>query len=42
MELNWTPKYDLVKGLIDSYKNDYLLRPTTNPNFSADEALIGN
>lgn len=41
-DLNWEPKFDLQKGLEDSFKNDYLLEPTLNPDFSSDLNLIGN
>ena len=40
-ELAWQPSFDLAKGLADSYTNDYALNPTAAPDFSADEALIG-
>ncbi len=39
--LNWQPKFDLVKGLIDSYKNDYALNLQPEPDFSNDIKLIG-
>ncbi len=41
-DLGWTPKYDLKKGLLDSYKNDYLLSPTQKFDFSSDDSLIGD
>lgn len=41
-ELNWLPKYDLEKGLIDSFKNDYLLNQSNLIDFSLDEKLISS
>ena len=40
-ELAWQPRFDLAKGLADSFQNDYAKTPTTEPDFSADAALIG-
>ena len=39
-ELDWTPRYQLEQGLIDSYKNDYLLRQEKEIDFSPDRKLI--
>ncbi len=41
-DLNWTPKYDLKEGLLDSYKNDYLINPSKKPDFSLDNSIIGS
>ena len=41
-DLNWEPKFDLQKGLEDSFINDYLVDPTLNPDFSSDLDLIGS
>ena len=42
-ELNWQPQYDLVSGLKDSFKNDYLAsgRDTSEVDFSLDEEILG-
>ena len=40
-ELAWTPRFDAVACMADSYKRDYALAPTAKPDFSADQALIG-
>jgi nucleoside-diphosphate-sugar epimerase len=40
-ELAWEPAFDLEATLADSYANDYALRQPSQPDFSADEALIG-
>ncbi|WP_236074567.1 NAD-dependent epimerase/dehydratase family protein [Prochlorococcus marinus] len=40
-ELAWQPRFDLETGLEDSYCNDYSLKPTAEPDFSADQSLIG-
>ena len=40
-ELAWEPAFDLESTLADSHANDYALRQPTEPDFSADEALIG-
>ena len=40
-DLEWIPKFDLENGLIDSYKNDYLINPTKEPDFTSDKILIG-
>ncbi|MFZ0408947.1 MAG: NAD-dependent epimerase/dehydratase family protein [Cyanobium sp.] len=39
-ELAWEPAYDLEATLADSYANDYRLTMPTQPDFSADEALL--
>ena len=39
-DLSWEPKYDLLNGLIDSYKNDYLLIDNKQFDFSSDELLF--
>ena len=38
-DLSWTPKFSLLNGLIDSYKNDYLLVDNENVDFSSDDSL---
>tara|TARA_B100000674_G_scaffold337824_1_gene282372 strand:- start:542 stop:1462 length:921 start_codon:yes stop_codon:yes gene_type:complete len=40
-ELAWTPRFDAVACMADSYKRDYALAPTTTPDFSTDQVLIG-
>ncbi len=40
-ELGWSPNYELEDGFKDSFKNDYLLYPSTNLDFSLDSNLIG-
>jgi nucleoside-diphosphate-sugar epimerase len=41
-ELALQPHFDnLEAGLADSYANDYAQQPPTNPDFSGDEALLG-
>ena len=40
-ELAWQPSFDLASGLADSYRNDYALNPTKEPDFSSDAQLIG-
>ncbi len=40
-ELDWSPKYDLLTGLVDSYQNDYMKSPTIRPDFESDKLLIG-
>ena len=39
-DLSWEPKFDLLNGLIDSYKNDYLLVNHEQVDFSSDEFLF--
>ena len=39
-DLGWEPKYDLLNGLIDSYKNDYLLANHEEIDFNSDESLF--
>lgn len=39
-DLSWEPKFDLLNGLIDSYKNDYLLANHEEVDFSSDEFLF--
>ena len=39
-DLSWEPKFDLLNGLIDSYKNDYLLANHEQIDFSSDELLF--
>ncbi len=41
MDLDWQPQFDLEEGLIDSYRNDYLLNPTSQTDFKADVDLLG-
>ncbi len=40
-ELAWTPRFDALACMADSYQRDYALAPTSAPDFSADEAMIG-
>jgi nucleoside-diphosphate-sugar epimerase len=40
-ELAWEPEFDLEATLVDSYAHDYALRPSSQPDFSGDGALIG-
>ncbi|AUB40716.1 Nucleoside-diphosphate-sugar epimerase [Nostoc flagelliforme CCNUN1] len=41
-ELNWHPEYDLISGLTDSFKNDYLVseRDQAEVDFSLDEEIL--
>ncbi len=39
-DLNWKPNFDLTNGLLDSFKRDYVLNPSNNPDFSKDNDLI--
>ncbi|ACK71170.1 NAD-dependent epimerase/dehydratase [Gloeothece citriformis PCC 7424] len=41
-DLNWTPEYDLISGLKDSYENDYLAsgRHQAEIDFSVDEDIL--
>ena len=39
-DLSWEPKFDLLKGLKDSYNNDYLLLNNTEIDISSDEFLF--
>ena len=41
-ELNWHPEYDLISGLTDSFKNDYLVseRDQSEVDFSLDEEIL--
>ena len=39
-DLSWEPKFDLLNGLIDSYRNDYLLINHEKVDFSSDELLF--
>ncbi|MBW3041801.1 NAD-dependent epimerase/dehydratase family protein [Prochlorococcus marinus] len=39
-DLSWEPKFDLLNGLIDSYKNDYILANHEQPDFTSDESLF--
>ena len=39
-DLSWKPKFNLLNGLIDSYKNDYLLDNHEQVDFSSDELLF--
>ena len=39
-DLSWEPKFDLINGLIDSYKNDYLLANHYQVDFNADDILF--
>ena len=39
-DLCWEPKFDLLNGLTDSYKNDYILLKYKETDFSSDEVLF--
>lgn len=41
-DLNWRPKYDLISGLKESFKNDYLAsgRDKMEIDFSADDIIL--
>ncbi len=39
-DLSWHPKYDLKSGLLDSYENDYLLNPVSEPDLTRDIQLF--
>ncbi len=41
-ELNWTPEFDLISGLKDSFQNDYLAskRNEADIDFSIDEQIL--
>ncbi|GBF79290.1 NAD-dependent epimerase/dehydratase family protein [Aphanothece sacrum] len=41
-ELNWQPEYDLIKGLTDSFENDYLSgkRHQAEIDFSVDDKIL--
>jgi nucleoside-diphosphate-sugar epimerase len=41
-ELNWQPEYDLISGLQDSFKNDYLAQKQDQAevDFSVDEEIL--
>ena len=39
-DLNWEPKFDLLNGFIDSYKNDYTQAKYNKIDFSSDEILF--
>jgi len=39
-DLSWEPKFDLLNGFIDSYKNDYLLLNNKKTDFISDEVLF--
>ena len=39
-DLCWEPEFDLLEGLIDSYKNDYLLSNHEQVDFNSDELLF--
>jgi nucleoside-diphosphate-sugar epimerase len=43
-ELNWYPEYDLISGLQDSLKNDYLASggDKADVDFSVDEEILNN
>jgi nucleoside-diphosphate-sugar epimerase len=43
-ELGWTPKFDLVSGLKDSFQTDYLANGLDNAevDFSTDEMILNN
>jgi len=39
-DLSWSPKFDLLNGLIDSYENEYLMANHKNIDLSSDEFLF--
>ena len=39
-DLSWEPKFNLLDGLVDSYKNDYLLANNDRVDFSTDDLLF--
>ncbi|MCP6759342.1 MAG: NAD-dependent epimerase/dehydratase family protein [Fischerella sp. CENA71] len=41
-QLDWTPEYDLISGLKDSFENDYLVsgRDKSEIDFSVDEEIL--
>ena len=39
-DLDWTPRYELDVGFLDSYENDYLLNSKVETDFSSDQNLI--
>ncbi len=41
-ELEWQPKYDLYKGLLESYNNDYILNKNSDLDFTNDEKLLNS
>jgi nucleoside-diphosphate-sugar epimerase len=43
-ELHWTPEFDLVTGLKDSFQNDYLAsgRDRAEVDFSTDDEILGS
>ncbi|MDD1428940.1 3-beta hydroxysteroid dehydrogenase, partial [Dolichospermum sp. ST_sed9] len=40
--LNWQPQYDLISGLQDSWKNDYLINGQDKlaVDFSVDDEIL--
>jgi len=43
-DLNWSPEFDLVSGLKDSFQNDYLVsgRDRTEVDFSLDDRILAS
>lgn len=41
-DLEWTPKYDLLSGLKDSYEYDYKLRSDKGADFVCDDMIIND
>ena len=45
-DLDWKPKYNMLNGLIDSYENDFKLKPETGAksksdyDFSCDDMVL--
>jgi len=39
-DLNWSPHFDLVSGLKDSYLQDYQSQPSNTPDFSVDDEIL--
>ena len=39
-DLNWSPQFDLVSGLKDSYLTDYQVQPSEPPDFSVDDEIL--
>ena len=44
-DLNWAPKFNLAQGLIDSYKNDFLIKKAAGKlkgDFVADDIILSD
>ncbi len=40
-DLDWNPNYNLLSGLLDSFKNDFSNKTNHKPDFSSDDVLLG-